>query len=356
MYDENASKVMRSEDADSFRRVAMVQKVYIIVRQTNRQSIQWIGQSDYIAKPIDCKPKTADKDVVIDGRHIETAGLVVNPELPGFGTVFENERKAAKAGKAWKDFIGKHPPAECRPRDGKEVRTWPGANPGWAVQMCKTSKHYGCLLYSTYPQGMNGKYVHGDYDLMGIAAASDPSSVRLRNEELSGQPHSRGPNSQSVQFSVNAMSGLPLIRHGEQELFADFDEEPLDVLLSRRQDANVGQCGRRPGVLQERTEGPGGVYRCGLAGRWLVGEAQIRGKPAVSGNCWDHGRFVPRPPQVRHVTPVRLSRAEFGFGLAFGTIEQRPVFERYRDRIRARPATARTKQTDDALIAGPMAA
>jgi hypothetical protein len=231
MYDENASKVMRSEDADSFRRVAMVQKVYIIVRQTNRQSIQWIGQSDYIAKPIDCKPKTADKDVVIDGRHIETAGLVVNPELPGFGTVFENERKAAKAGKAWKDFIGKHPPAECRPRDGKEVRTWPGANPGWAVQMCKTSKHYGCLLYSTYPQGMNGKYVHGDYDLMGIAAASDPSSVRRRNEELSGQPHLRGPNSQSVQFSVNAMSGLPLIRHGEQELFADFDEEPLDVFF-----------------------------------------------------------------------------------------------------------------------------
>jgi hypothetical protein len=230
MYDPSAADVMREEDIRSFRTVAMVQKVYIVVRQTNPQSVQWIGKHDYMAKPIDCKPKTLDRDVVVNGRTIETAGLVVNPELPGFATAFKSERKTEKAGHAWRKFIADHPPARCLPRDGKEIRTWPGAMPSWAVQMCRSSKHYGCLMYSTYPQGMNGKYVHGDYDLFGIVAADDPTKVRRVNETLSGQPHSRGPNTHSVQFSVNAMSGLALIKHGEQELFADFDaEEALDV-------------------------------------------------------------------------------------------------------------------------------
>jgi len=84
-------------------------------------------------------------------------------------------------------------------------------------------------MYSTYPQGMNGKYVHGDYDLFGIVDADEPTRVRRVEETLAGQPHSRGPSTQSVQFSVNAISRLALVKHGEQELFADFDDEALDV-------------------------------------------------------------------------------------------------------------------------------
>jgi glutathione S-transferase len=38
-----------------------------------------------------------------------------------------------------------------------------------------------------------------------------------------------------------------------------------------------------------------------------------------------------------------------GFGLMFGTIEKRPAFERYWDRLMARPAFARARQIDDAL-------
>jgi hypothetical protein len=234
MYDANAIAVMRPRDAHAFRSVALIQKVYIIVRQTNPQSVQWIGNADYMAKPIDCKPKTADFDVQVDGHPVETAGLVVNPVLPGFESVFKSPGKAAKAGTEWKKFFHTlhergEPIGLCQPRNGREVRTWPGARPGWAVQMCRTSKHYGCLLYSTYPQGINGKYVHGDYDLFGIAPGDDPTRIRRRNEELSGQKHSRGPNTQSVQFAFNALSGLPLVKHGEQELFAGFDEESLDV-------------------------------------------------------------------------------------------------------------------------------
>jgi hypothetical protein len=233
MFDPNATAVMRPRDSQSFQRTAMIQKVYIIVRQTNPQSIQWIGKPDYMAKPIDCKPKTADLDVAIEGHHVETAGLVVNPTLPGFDRVFRSAGKAFKAAEAWQKFVDKlHGQLGlCQPRNGAEVRTWPGAQPGWGVQMCKSSKHYGCLLYSTYPQGQNGKYVHGDYDLFGIAPADDPARVRRRNEKLSGQDHSRGPNTQSVQFAVNAMSGLALVKHGEQELFAEFDDEALDVFF-----------------------------------------------------------------------------------------------------------------------------
>ena len=43
--------------------------------------------------------------------------------------------------------------------------------------------------------------------------------------------------------------------------------------------------------------------------------------------------------------------SQVGWGLAFGTIEKRPAFERYWARISARPATVRAKDIDDALVA-----
>jgi glutathione S-transferase len=43
--------------------------------------------------------------------------------------------------------------------------------------------------------------------------------------------------------------------------------------------------------------------------------------------------------------------SQIGFGLMFGTLEKRPAFERYWARISARPAAARARAIDDALIA-----
>ena len=43
--------------------------------------------------------------------------------------------------------------------------------------------------------------------------------------------------------------------------------------------------------------------------------------------------------------------SHIGFGLQFGTIEQRPAFERYWSRLAARPAALRAKQIDDDLAA-----
>jgi glutathione S-transferase len=39
-----------------------------------------------------------------------------------------------------------------------------------------------------------------------------------------------------------------------------------------------------------------------------------------------------------------------GFGMMFGTIEKRPVFERYWQRVSTRPACKRAKELDDALM------
>jgi glutathione S-transferase len=45
--------------------------------------------------------------------------------------------------------------------------------------------------------------------------------------------------------------------------------------------------------------------------------------------------------------------AHLGFGMQFGTIEKRPAFERYWQRVSNRPAALRAKAIDDALIAPP---
>jgi glutathione S-transferase len=45
--------------------------------------------------------------------------------------------------------------------------------------------------------------------------------------------------------------------------------------------------------------------------------------------------------------------AQIGFGLMFGTLEKRPAFERYWQRISARPAYARARELDDALMPKP---
>ena len=42
--------------------------------------------------------------------------------------------------------------------------------------------------------------------------------------------------------------------------------------------------------------------------------------------------------------------SQIGFGLMFGTIEKRPAFVQYFQRISARPAAVRAKELDDALI------
>ena len=48
--------------------------------------------------------------------------------------------------------------------------------------------------------------------------------------------------------------------------------------------------------------------------------------------------------------------SQIGWGLQFGSIEKRPVFVAYNERLQRRPAAVRAREIDDALIAQPAAA
>jgi glutathione S-transferase len=48
--------------------------------------------------------------------------------------------------------------------------------------------------------------------------------------------------------------------------------------------------------------------------------------------------------------------AHLGFGMMFGTIEKRPAFEQYWQRLSSRPACVRAKELDDGLVAQQKAA
>jgi glutathione S-transferase len=48
--------------------------------------------------------------------------------------------------------------------------------------------------------------------------------------------------------------------------------------------------------------------------------------------------------------------SHLGFGMMFGTIEKRPAFEQYWQRLSSRPACIRAKELDDALVAQQKAA
>ena len=47
--------------------------------------------------------------------------------------------------------------------------------------------------------------------------------------------------------------------------------------------------------------------------------------------------------------------SQIGYGMMFGSIEKRPIFEEYFGRLQARPAAVRAAQLDDALIAAQQA-
>src|SRR5687767_12909862 len=127
---------MRPQDKRIFEQAAKDLKLWILVRRTNPESLQYIGKSGYTPKPLDCKPKTAD----LNPAGLSVAGLVVDPTI--HKTVFKGG-KGAEALKYWGDFKSKL-----------------GAG-DYTVETDRKSKHYGVLK-------RKGAYVHGDYDLYDI--------------------------------------------------------------------------------------------------------------------------------------------------------------------------------------------
>lgn len=226
---------MPPQHVQAFQRAAAHFKVWILVRRGNAESLKWIGKDGYIPKPLDCKAKTAEKDV---GMWM-CAGLVASPEL--LPAAF-SDKKLAEAKKEWPGFLErvytfdpKNPQANLAAdrldeNDPKQVRKT------YTIQMDKSHKHYGCAMYKPVFRAL-GEYLHADYDLYAVVAEADPkSNVFVQETGMGKQPHSRSQNLYNVQYFLKAAGvmkgqefGSPMVRHGEQETFKTDWNEKLDV-------------------------------------------------------------------------------------------------------------------------------
>jgi hypothetical protein len=192
---------MRELDKKVFSRVAFQEKLYILVRDTNVDSLDYIGKSGYIPKRIDCKAKTADFNV----GNLELKGLVVDPTI--------------------------HPKAFHSKKFSETIAVWDNRIPkltgqqlgfSYCVDANLKSKHYGCLMF-------NGKYIHGDYDLYDIVDPKYPSNNLALVEKLHGEPHMIGMHFNKVKNLVNAQIGVEMIQHSGAAQYALHSQQVIHV-------------------------------------------------------------------------------------------------------------------------------
>jgi len=164
-------------------------------------------------------------------------------------------------------------------------------------------------------------------------------------------------------LAINPMGKVPALRHG-------------DVVVTE----TAAICAYLADAFPEaKLAPPPGDRRRGPYYRWLFFTAGPV-EAAISNKAL--GFVVPRERErmmgygrIEHVMSAleaALSRADYlagddftaadlyvgsalGFGMMFGTIEKRSTFERYWQRLSARPACKRAKELDDALAPRPAA-
>jgi len=270
---------IRRQDMEAFRDAARTFRVHILVRRTNPGSLQYIGRRGYIPKPIDCKPKTADRNVMLPtGIIARCGGLVVNPMLPGFEQAFVSERKAKKAIAEWLEFAQKYGllkdlysgeayvagKSEFE-SGGKSYQTTDRGGV-FLVQYDPAHQHYGCVMFcplkvfnggapnlaaaiqplTTRPTNLfiHGDYdlfIHGDYDLFGIVPVDMPGFKSVHQAILFGLENTYSEETRQVTEFLNRRMGTPMIQHGAQENAPiETDEyERLDVFWAGGQISEV---------------------------------------------------------------------------------------------------------------------
>ena len=162
-------------------------------------------------------------------------------------------------------------------------------------------------------------------------------------------------------LAINPMGKVPTLRHG-------------DVVVTE----TAAICAYLADAFpQAKLAPPPGDRRRGPYYRWLFFsagpvEAAVSNKalgvvvPPERERMMGYGSFE----HVMSTLEAALSRAHYlagddftaadlyvgsqlGFGMMFGMIEKRPVFEQYWQRVSARPACKRAKELDDALAPRP---
>ena len=231
---------MRPEHARVFQTAARHFNVFILVRRTNLASLDHIGKDYATPKRIDCKAKTAAKNVTHPAAgEINCAGLVGDPTILGEGA-YENAKKYQKALEEWGPFAMAHIDDRMRTWEGQQETLYVPAARSYFVDLKPGSARYGCVRMSSYGLTKAAKYVHGDFDLYGIVPAEVPAENVAVFETLLGQRHSRSPAFRDVQIFVNGRIGAPMILHGEQDTYAESHEhDRLDVF---EPDGSISGC------------------------------------------------------------------------------------------------------------------
>ena len=216
---------MPTQHIEAFKKAAGHFHVWILVRRGNPESKKWIGLPGYIPKLLDCKAKTAEKDVRGEG---STAGLVVSPILlpEAFGP-----GKLKKALEEWTKFEPHLYTFDPRTNIAQDK-----AGKHYTTQKDPKHKHYGCVMFKPVFRSL-AEYIHADYDLYAVVPFVDTkSNIRVSEKGFGGEDHSRSQKLHDVQYFLKAAGVLPdqdfatpMVRHGEQETFKTDWDDNLDV-------------------------------------------------------------------------------------------------------------------------------
>lgn len=222
---------IRRKDVSVFKTAASVFDRIVLVRSTNQASLVYIGdQFNFCPKPIDCKAKTADKDVYVDklGILVNCAGLVVDPELLG-AQAFKDSAKYEKSLGGWRDFTKINPEISGR----RKIFERRGERKGFFAVDLLPGNRYGCLMVSEQDvpdryfnvvekafqewKGRCLRYLHADYDLYALIDPDDPALQGLEGR-VHGMRNIHSPIWGAFRDFVNAALGAEMIQHGEQVL------------------------------------------------------------------------------------------------------------------------------------------
>jgi hypothetical protein len=177
--------------------------LWILVRGTNKESLEYLSRDDYktryTPKPIDCKAKTARKG--------PCAGLVINPH--NVQNAFDGD-DLNKAIKLWDDLHEKGNPlvfSERKDRYSEET----------------SGPLKGCIK-------LDGKYIHGDYDLKAIILPGHESATIALLTDLHGVSNVRhGPQFYEVQRRINASIGADMVQHGAEDEYKGHSDDSIFV-------------------------------------------------------------------------------------------------------------------------------
>jgi hypothetical protein len=241
---------MRAKDLRHFCMAAQKHNVYILVRQTNVESLQYVGQAGYYPKPAAIKAKTADFNpppfnYVVNGQRRTVqhriAGLVPNP---WFQPDVYGGSKLAKAKDYWLETLdialspGSNIPAagadapstwSAWAKERVSVRThW-----RWKVDVDPASPHFGCLQIAR--DGVPWSYVHGDYDLKDVIVMGKETFNERAEGKVDGvknfTPLLPGLEFETIRRELNAAIGVDMVQHGAEAQFAWHGDEAIIVVL-----------------------------------------------------------------------------------------------------------------------------